>query len=51
MHHATQRAARTVAVLSRAYKTLAFATEELQAAPVADPDGRARRLLALLATG
>jgi hypothetical protein len=45
MHRATQRAARTVAVLSTAYQASAFAAAEWQAAWAADPSGQARKLL------
>ncbi|WP_322780446.1 TIR domain-containing protein, partial [Frankia sp. Cas4] len=45
MHQATQTSPRTVAVLSAAYLTSAFAAAEWQAAWRADPLGRARKLL------
>jgi tetratricopeptide (TPR) repeat protein len=44
MHEAT-RATRTLALLSKAYQSSAFATEEWQAAWADDPDGRQRKLL------
>jgi TIR domain len=46
MHRATQRSARTIAVLSNAYQESLFASAEWQAAWVNDPSGRERRLLA-----
>lgn len=45
MHQAAQVAARTIAVLSTAYLSSAFAEAEWQAAWAADPSGRARKLL------
>ncbi|WP_322780440.1 TIR domain-containing protein, partial [Frankia sp. Cas4] len=45
MHRTTEYAARTVAVLSAAYLTSAYAAPEWQAAWAADPSGRARKLL------
>src|SRR5262249_7498594 len=45
MHRAAQQAARTVAVLSAAYLTSAYAEAEWQAAWIADPSGRDRKLL------
>jgi TIR domain-containing protein/tetratricopeptide repeat protein len=47
MHRATERAARTIMVLSRAYLGSAFATAEWQAAWASDPVGRQGRLLAV----
>lgn len=47
MHSATERAAKTVMVLSRAYLDSAFAAAEWQAAWAADPAGRQGRLLAV----
>ncbi len=46
MHLAARHSSRIIAVLSRAYQASVFATEEWQAAWVADPSGRERRLLA-----
>ncbi|WP_261566837.1 toll/interleukin-1 receptor domain-containing protein [Frankia gtarii] len=46
MHQATERAARTVAVLSDSYLASAFAAAEWQAVWASDPTGRDRRLLA-----
>ena len=46
MHRAARHSSRTIAVVSRAYQASVFATEEWQAAWVADPSGRERRLLA-----
>ncbi|WP_242606223.1 toll/interleukin-1 receptor domain-containing protein, partial [Protofrankia symbiont of Coriaria ruscifolia] len=45
MHRTTEHAARTIAVLSAAYLTSAYAAPEWQAAWAADPLGRARKLL------
>ncbi|WP_157891959.1 MULTISPECIES: FxSxx-COOH system tetratricopeptide repeat protein [Frankia] len=45
MHQAAQTAARTVAVLSAAYVSSAFAEAEWQAAWATDPSGRDRKLL------
>jgi hypothetical protein len=45
MHWVVQRAARTVAVLSAAYPAPQFAAPEWQAALVADPLGKERKLL------
>ncbi len=45
MHRTIEYAARTVAVLSVAYLTSAYAAPEWQAAWAADPSGRARKLL------
>ena len=47
MHRATERAARTVMVLSRAYLDSAFAAAEWQSAWSADPAGNQGRLLAV----
>lgn len=46
IHLAARHSSRTIAVLSKAYRPSVFATEERQAAWVADPSGRERRLLA-----